>query len=254
MRNQNVLIRSRSICSNLKIPSFVLRGHDIQKAIIEDRRHFFINLHHVRMMHTFNRVYRLLALACLFLVTSSASAFKSPASRQQFSTMTVRQRNQQQESSTMTPTVQESSKSTSAALKIRGGGNLDTNVLVNVFKVHRFLAAGLALFCIAAPGATAFGAIVMTETESKLLQSWGGFIGFVAFCVHSAIKFPAAVQLKLGKGLLGLFAFEFLLYLQIIFGMDSDVDPKERDAVTVYLGVFATVMSAYAVGVFKALQ
>jgi len=155
----------------------------------------------------------------------------------------------------MNPTVRGSTKYASAALKIRGGENLQTNALVIAFKFHRFLAAGLALFMIVAPAATAFGAErVLPETELSLLQSWGGFVGFVAFCVHSAIGFPAAVQLKLGKGLLGLFAFEFLLYLRFLLRMEAGVDPKEREAIIIYLGVFGTVMSAYAVGVFKALQ
>lgn len=94
----------------------------------------------------------------------------------------------------------------------------------------------------------------MPQSEVKLLQSWGGFVGFVAFCVHSALSFPADVQLQIGKGLLGLFSYEFVLYLHEYVTSANRLEPKLREAVLVYTMIFAMIMTGYAVGVYKAMK
>ena len=87
--------------------------------------------------------------------------------------------------------------------------------------------------------------------EVKLLQSWGGFLAFVAYIVHSAISFSPAVQLQIGKGLVALFAFETLLYLHMC--LFSTLSVKEREILSVYAIMFAMLFGVYGIAVYKAM-
>ena len=142
-----------------------------------------------------------------------------------------------------------------AVLDIPRGGDATTPI-AQVMKFHRFLAAGLAAFCIFSPGLTAFGAssINLSGPEIDLLRSWGGFVGFVAYCVHVSIPLSTETQILVAKGLAAMFGYEFLLYC-IIYGR-ARAKPNYVDepaVVSAYMAIFGSLFAAYSIALAKTM-